>query len=98
MAMSDDDRQFYALAAGLDVVGDLWSLLLVRELLVAPAGEDELLRGVPGLDRALLREKLDRLCDHGVVENGAEYRLTALGRRLHDPLVVLAQWGRLNPN
>ena len=95
--MTDDDREFCGLAAGLDVVGDLWSLLLVRELLVAPADEDELLDGVPGLDRELLRERLDRLCANGVVARGREYRLTPLGRRLHGPLVVLAQWGRLVP-
>lgn len=91
-------RQFCALAAGLDVVGDLWGLLVIRELLVAPANEDELLDGVPGLDRELLRERLDRLCAAGVVERGRrEYTLTARGRRLHDPLVMLAEWGRLNP-
>jgi DNA-binding HxlR family transcriptional regulator len=90
----DDDRQFCALAAGLEVVGDLWSLLLVRELLVAPADEDELLEGIPGLDRDLLSDRLDRLCANGVVERDGEYRLTPLGRGLHDPLTVLARWGR----
>ncbi|TVT61478.1 helix-turn-helix transcriptional regulator [Amycolatopsis rhizosphaerae] len=94
--MTDDDREFCALVAGLDVVGDPWTVLVVRELLVAPADEDELLDGVPGLDRALLREKLDRLCENGLVERDREYRLTPLGLRLRGPLAMLARWGRLN--
>ncbi|WP_051773257.1 winged helix-turn-helix transcriptional regulator [Saccharothrix sp. NRRL B-16314] len=94
--MTDDDRQFCALAAGLDVVGDLWSMLLVRELLVAPADEDALLNGIPGMDRALLCDRLDWLRANGVVEGDedGEYRLTGLGRRLDGPLTVLARWGR----
>lgn len=96
--MTDDDRQFCALAAGLDVVGDLWALLVVRELLVAPANEAELIEGVPGLDRGFLRERLDRLSTAGVLERkGNEYYLTARGRRLHEPLALLARWGRLDP-
>jgi DNA-binding HxlR family transcriptional regulator len=98
MPVTDDERQFCALAAGLDVVGDLWALLVIRELLVAPANEDELLEGVPGLDRELLRARLHRLSAADVVEERRnEYYLTARGRRLHDPLVLLARWGRLNP-
>jgi len=93
-----NDRQSCALAAGLDVVGDLWGLLVIRELLVAPANEDELLDGVPGLDRDLLRERLDRLCAAAVVERRRrEYCLTPHGRRLHGPLVMLAEWGRRHP-
>ena len=96
--MTDDELQ-RGLAAGLDVVGDPWTVLVVRELLVAPADEDELLEGVPGLDRELLGDRLDRLRAHGVVErDGKEYRLTPLGHRLHGPLVVLARWGRSNPS
>jgi len=95
----DDDRQFCALAAGLDVVGDPWALLVIRELLVAPADQDELLDRVLGLDRELLREVLDRLSTAEVVERkGNEYYLTARGRRLHEPMVLLARWGRLNHN
>lgn len=92
--MTADDHEFRALVAGLDVVGDPWTVLVVRELLVAPADEDELLDGVPGLDRELLREKLARLCDSGLVERGREYRLTPLGHGLRDPLALLARWGR----
>jgi DNA-binding HxlR family transcriptional regulator len=92
--MTDDDRQFCALAAGLDVVGDLWSMLLVRELLVAPADEDGLLDGIPGMDRALLCDRLDWLRANGVVEGDGEYRLTPLGRGLDGTLTVLARWGR----
>lgn len=87
-------RQFHALAAGLDALGDMWSVLVVRELLVAPATEDELLAGVPGLDRELLAARLESLCANGVVEPGREYRLTRLGRGLREPLLALAGWGR----
>lgn len=94
--MTDDDLHLRALVAGIDVVGDLWTVLVIRELLVAPADEDGLLNGIPGLDRDLLRAKLDWLLANGLVERGREYRLTPLGRRLRAPLVLLARWGRLN--
>ncbi|WP_007023581.1 winged helix-turn-helix transcriptional regulator [Saccharomonospora iraqiensis] len=94
--MTDDDRHADAFLAGLDVVGDLWTVLVIRELLVAPADEDALLDGVPGLHRDLLLEKLDRLSDQCLVERGREYRLTTLGHRLCGPLTMLADWGRLN--
>jgi DNA-binding HxlR family transcriptional regulator len=91
-----ENRQVCPLAAGLDVVGDMWSMLVVRELLVAPASESELLEGVPGLDREVLAPRLDALCANGVVERGEEYRLTPLGLRLQAPLLALARWGRAN--
>lgn len=94
--MTDDDLQFLALVAGIDMVGDFWTVLVIRELLVAPADEDELLDGIPGLDRRQLRERLDRLCDNGLVERDGEYHLTALGRSLRGPLAKLARWARLN--
>ncbi|MFC6090030.1 winged helix-turn-helix transcriptional regulator [Saccharothrix sp. BKS2] len=91
-----ENRRPCPLEAGLDVVGDMWSMLVVRELLVAPATEDQLLEGLPGLDRDLLAPLLDALCANGVVERGEEYRLTPLGHRLHGPLLALAHWGRTN--
>ncbi|WP_199443818.1 winged helix-turn-helix transcriptional regulator [Umezawaea beigongshangensis] len=94
--LSDDaeHRQFCPLAAGLEVVGDMWTMLVVRELLVAPADERELLEGVPGLTPDLLTPRLEALCASGVAEWRGEYRLTHLGRRLQVPLLALARWGR----
>ncbi|GLY50276.1 helix-turn-helix domain-containing protein [Lentzea sp. NBRC 102530] len=89
-----EHRQFCPLAAGLEVVGDMWTMLVVRELLVAPADEHELLKGVPGLTPALLAPRLEALCANGIAEWEGEYRLTPLGRRLQGPLLALARWGR----
>lgn len=87
-------RQYCALVAGLDVLGDMWTVLVVRELLVAPATEQGLLEGIPGLTPELLASRLESLCDNGIVEGRGEYQLTELGARLDGPLLALAQWGR----
>jgi DNA-binding HxlR family transcriptional regulator len=89
---------FCALARSLDVVGDRWTLLLVRELLGGPRRHAELKRGLPGIASNLLSERLRELQAAGVIEraqlDGApRYRLTARGRALQPVLVELARWG-----
>jgi DNA-binding HxlR family transcriptional regulator len=90
--------QFCALARSLDVVGDRWTLLLVRELLAGPRRHAELKRGLPGIATNLLSERLRELQAAGVIEraqlDGApRYRLTERGRALRPVLVELARWG-----
>lgn len=91
--------QFCGLARALDVVSGRWSLLIVRELLVAPARYGELQAGLPGISTNLLAERLRELEADGVVErrldadrNGVVYALTPWGRELREPIAGLVRW------
>ena len=53
-------RQYCGLAKALDVVGDRWTLLIVRELLIGEARYSDLLKGLPGIATNLLAARLDR--------------------------------------
>jgi DNA-binding HxlR family transcriptional regulator len=93
--------QFCALARALDRVGDRWTLLLVREVLIAPAGYAALARALPGIPSNLLAERLRQLEADGIVRRvvppaggrGVRYELTELGRGLEPALVALIRWG-----
>lgn len=91
--------QFCGLARALDVVSGRWSLLIVRELLVAPARYGELQAGLPGISTNLLAERLRELEAAGVVErrldvdrNGVVYALTPWGSELRGPIAALVRW------
>ncbi|MFN8130594.1 MAG: winged helix-turn-helix transcriptional regulator [Solirubrobacteraceae bacterium] len=88
--------QFCAAARALDVVGDRWSLLIVRELLMRDCRWTDLRDGVPGMATNLLAERLEALAAAGVLESGADdgrYRLTERGRALRPVIVELTRWG-----
>ncbi|WP_456695905.1 winged helix-turn-helix transcriptional regulator [Aeromicrobium sp. P5_D10] len=91
--------QYCGLARALDVVGDRWSLLIVRELLVGPARYGQLQTGLPGISTNLLAERLRELEEAGVLErqldshsNGVAYALTPWGRELRGPVASLVNW------
>ena len=97
--MTKSYGQFCGLARALDVVGDRWSLLIVRQLLVAPARYGELLAGLPGVATNLLSTRLRDLESAGVVErrlardaNAVEYTLTEWGSGLREPIEGLIRW------
>lgn len=93
--------QYCGLARSLDHVGDRWTLLIVRELLVAPARYRELQDGLPGVATNLLAQRLRKLESDGIVrrrfaEDGAAavvYELTPLGAGLEDVVLALVRWG-----
>lgn len=90
--------QFCALARALDIVGDRWTLLIVRELLVGEASYGGLQRGLPGVATNLLAERLRLLEGHDIVERrgtgkATRYRLTARGHDLQDAVHSLVRWG-----
>jgi DNA-binding HxlR family transcriptional regulator len=101
MAGKRDYGQFCGLAAGLNVVGERWTFLIVRELLIGPARFNEMIDNLPGIGPNLLAERLRALTDHGVIEaravpgdgRGKRYRLTPLGEQLRAPALSLARWG-----
>lgn len=90
--------EFCGVARALDVVGDRWTLLIVRELLVGPARYAELQARLPGIATNLLADRLRDLEARGIVERddqagwGAAYTLTDFGRGLEDVLAALVRW------
>lgn len=93
--------QYCGLAAGLDIVGERWTLLIVRELLAGPCRYNELLANLPGIGTNLLADRLKFLTEVGVVrqrpsrEGGKvrTYELTEQGEGLRDAVLGLARWG-----
>ncbi|MEU0531125.1 winged helix-turn-helix transcriptional regulator [Amycolatopsis tolypomycina] len=97
--MSRSYGQYCGLARALDVVGDRWNLLVVRQLLIGPARYRELLDGLPGVATNLLADRLRDLEHAGVVErrpaaegNGIVYALTPWGAGLREPVEGLVRW------
>lgn len=99
------DRRTYGqlcgLATALDVLGERWTLLVVRELLGGPARFSEIIANLPGIGANQLSARLRTLVGAGVVEQVhgdpdgrvRTYRLTASGERLRRPVLGLAVWG-----
>jgi len=87
------------LAYALDVVGERWTLLIIRELLLRPRRYNELLDALPGIGTNLLADRLAFLADAGLIEpiepgrRTAGYALTELGHTLHEPILGLARFG-----
>jgi DNA-binding HxlR family transcriptional regulator len=91
--------QFCGLARSLDVVGDRWSLLIVRQLLIGPARFGELRAGLPAIATNLLTCRLKDLEAQGVIErrladdiNAIVYALTPWGAQLREPVGALIRW------
>src|SRR5919106_5374592 len=86
--------QYCGLARALDVVGERWSLLLVRELLEGPRRYNELLGGLPGIATNLLAERLRTLEANGVISRREDgrYVLTPWGEGLHEAVYALGRW------
>jgi len=91
--------QYCGLARSLDIVGDRWNLLIVRQLLIAPARYRDLIDGLPGIATNLLADRLRDLEASGVVERRlagqgsvVEYALTPWGAELRQPIESLLRW------
>jgi DNA-binding HxlR family transcriptional regulator len=94
-------HQFCGVAKALDVVGERWTLLLVRDLLLGPRRYGDLLAGLPGLTTNLLAERLALMTSQGLIRKvklpppaGATvYELTELGRELEPVVLALGRFG-----
>ena len=95
--MSDDVTgygQYCPIARALDVLGERWTLLIVRDMLVGSTRFNDLARGLPGLSRSVLSKRLRQLESAGIVERlGQEYLLTEAGRGLEPIVFGLGTWG-----
>lgn len=93
--------QSCSFARALDSVGERWSLLVVRELMLGPLRFSELARAVGGAPTDVLTKRLRELERDGIVarreldapNSGAVYELTELGRGLERPMLEIGRWG-----
>jgi DNA-binding HxlR family transcriptional regulator len=91
--------QYCGLARALDVLGERWTLLIVRNLLLGPQRYSDLLRGLPGITTNLLAKRLQEMEAEGLIERGdgvsdaAAYCLTGIGRELEPAVHALGRWG-----
>jgi DNA-binding HxlR family transcriptional regulator len=89
------------MARALDVLGERWTVLVVRELLLGPKRFKHLLAALPAIGANRLADRLKALEEAGVVRKGTlpapagvpVYELTEDGERLREPLIALGLWG-----
>ncbi len=93
------------IARALDLVGERWALLVVRELLLGPKRFTDLRAGLPHVGPDMLAQRLRELEQAGVVHRGKlpppvgarVYELTDWGRRLEPVVLALGRWGSQAP-
>ena len=93
--------QMCSIARSLDVLGERWSILVIRELLLGPKRFKSLLAALPGIGGNRLSDRLKGLEEAGIIRRTTlpapasvpAYELTDLGERLREPLVALGLWG-----
>jgi DNA-binding HxlR family transcriptional regulator len=92
--------QFCPVAKATELIGEKWTLLVLRELLLGTTRFNDFQRALARMSPTLLAKRLRRLEECGIVirkrlsgQRGYEYRLTAAGRELGPLIEVLAVWG-----
>lgn len=99
--MSKRYDQYCPVCHALGLVGERWSLLIVRELLRGPKRYTDLVDGLPGIGTNILAARLRELEEGGIVRKrklpppaaSTVYELTEYGAELEEPLYALARWG-----
>jgi DNA-binding HxlR family transcriptional regulator len=94
-------NQYCALARGLDILGERWTLLLIRELMIEPKRYKDLLEGLHGIGTNLLAARLKDLESAKIIERASlpspyksiVYQLTGLGRQLEPVVLTITKWG-----
>ena len=94
-----------AIARALDLVGDRWALLVIRELLLGPKRYTDLRRGLPNASPNVLSQRLDELERAGVVRRrklpppagSRVYELTDWGLELEELVMSLGRWAARSP-
>ena len=100
MKWDDIDQQVCSVARALSVLGERWTLLIIRDAFRGTRRFDDFQRSL-GVTRHRLSERLGKLVDEGVLTRVAymerpmryEYRLTRKGLALYPVLMTLSQWG-----
>jgi DNA-binding HxlR family transcriptional regulator len=100
MLKRDYEGQVCSIARTLELVGDRWTLLVIRDVVLGKHRFDQLLTSL-GVASNVLTDRLNRLVADDILERARyserperfEYRLTQKGRELGVPLLALMQWG-----
>ena len=92
--------QYCPVAKSTEILGDRWTVLIVREMLGGASGFNELQRGLPGISRSVLTDRMRALERAEVIERRTgpkgrtlEYRLTPAGRDLEPVVQAIGEWG-----
>ena len=93
--------QLCPIARTLDLIGERWTVLILRQLYFGDTKFSQLLQSLPGIPATVLSDRLKKLEEHGLTQRAvysehplrAEYRLTAKGESLQPVLGALAAWG-----
>src|SRR5581483_6905736 len=94
-------NQYCSVARALDVVGERWTLLIVRDLLLGPRRYKDLLESLPGIGTNLLADRLKELEHEGIVRRtvlpppagSTVYELTETGQELEPVIAAMGRWG-----
>jgi DNA-binding HxlR family transcriptional regulator len=97
--MGHEYGQYCPVALGSEVIADRWTLLILREMVIGSTRFNEIERGLPGISRSLLLQRLGHLERKGALERrparagrGHEYHLTPAGRDLETVIMALGEW------
>jgi DNA-binding HxlR family transcriptional regulator len=86
--------QYCPISRALDLLGERWTLMIVRDMLVGATRFNDLARGLPGLSRGLLTQRLRALERAGIVVRvDGEYLLTEMGLELEPVVFGMGAWG-----
>jgi DNA-binding HxlR family transcriptional regulator len=101
MTRTYESQEYCPVARTLDVIGDRWTLLILRDVTHGITKYSDMLESLKGISPNLLAQRLKRLEKEGVLERSfysdhpprAEYKLTKKGRDLTPVLSSMAEWG-----
>ena len=107
--MKDTKRSYHdscGLAQAMDLIGERWALLVVRELVFGPKRFTDLRAGLPGISPNVLTQRLNELEQVGIVQKrrlpppvaASVYDLTDWGRELDESMMVLGRWAAKSPS
>jgi DNA-binding HxlR family transcriptional regulator len=86
--------QYCPIARAAELLGERWTLLILRDILVGTSHFNDLARGLPGLSRSLLTKRLRALEHAEVIEHlDGRYLLTESGEALRPIVFALGEWG-----
>ena len=99
--LTKDELPECPVATTVQLIGNTWKLLIIRNLLVGPQRFTEIIKTVPGISKKVLTENLRALEDDGLVEREifaevpprVEYSLSPLGKTLRPILDAMRDWG-----
>ncbi|MGA8852159.1 MAG: helix-turn-helix domain-containing protein [Aeromicrobium sp.] len=89
--------QYCPVALASAVIAERWTPLIIRELVIGGRRFNEIDRGLPGISRSLLKQRLDHLERRGIVDkvtmpHGHEYHLTPAGKDLEGVIMAVGEW------